>query len=210
MEYFVWYDESMQKSAAEKIGEAAAAYHVRFARAPHLVLVNSLDQTQVGGMVIRTEQTIQRNNFWLGVWVYPHRQGLVDALTATRVAVNAVSHRSRGQHTKKGNPMSDQVLSVYAAVNWGARLIGVVLAHRDATGVLFVDDVPVSDIYVSGHFSVLHGVDGRSHIVLTSFLRLVPTAPLGWGWGVATPGRTDSTAHSHAWRRGVGFVLAKI
>ncbi len=67
MEYFVWYDESAQKSAAEKIGEAAAAYHVRFARAPHLVLVNSADQTQVGDMVIRTEQTIQRNTFWLGV-----------------------------------------------------------------------------------------------------------------------------------------------
>lgn len=67
MDYFVWYDESVQKSAAEKIGEAAAAYYVRFARAPHLVLVHSADQAQVGGMVIRTEQIIERNTFWLGV-----------------------------------------------------------------------------------------------------------------------------------------------
>ena len=67
MEYFVWYDESTQKTAAEKIGEAVAAYHVRFARAPHLVLVHSADQAQVGDMLIRTGQNIQRNNFWLGV-----------------------------------------------------------------------------------------------------------------------------------------------
>jgi hypothetical protein len=80
---------------------------------------------------------------------------------------------------EKADPMSGRVLSVYAAVNWGARAIGVVLARRDAAGTLFVDDVCVSDIQTSGHFSVLHGVDGRSHVVLTSFLRLVPTAPLG-------------------------------
>jgi hypothetical protein len=67
MDYFVWYDESVQKTAAEKIGEAVAAYHVRFARAPQLVLVHSADQTLVGGVVIRAEQTVQRNNFWLGI-----------------------------------------------------------------------------------------------------------------------------------------------
>jgi hypothetical protein len=67
MDYFVWYDESTQKTATEKIGEAVAAYHVRFARAPLVVLVNSADQAQVGDLLIRTEQTVQRNNFWLGV-----------------------------------------------------------------------------------------------------------------------------------------------
>jgi hypothetical protein len=67
MDYFVWYDESSQKTAAEKIEEAIAAYRLRFARAPHLVLVHSADQAQVGDILIRTEQTVQRNNFWLGV-----------------------------------------------------------------------------------------------------------------------------------------------
>jgi len=62
---------------------------------------------------------------------------------------------------------------VYAAADWGARLIGAVLARRDATGTLFVDEVRISDVQVKGHFSVLHGSDGRSHVVLTSFLRLV-------------------------------------
>jgi hypothetical protein len=68
MDYFVWYDESPQKTAAEKIDEAMAAFHTRFARAPHLVLVHSADQTTVvGEMEIRTEPSVQRNNFWLGI-----------------------------------------------------------------------------------------------------------------------------------------------
>jgi hypothetical protein len=67
MDYFVWYDESPQKTAAQKIGEAIAAFQVRFARAPHLVLVHSADQTRVGEMEIRTEPSVQRNNFWLGI-----------------------------------------------------------------------------------------------------------------------------------------------
>ena len=67
MDYFVWYDENAQKTPAEKIHDASAAYHVRFAHAPQLVLVHSADQTYVGGLVIRTEQTVQRNNFWLGI-----------------------------------------------------------------------------------------------------------------------------------------------
>lgn len=67
MDYFVWYDENAQKTSAEKIHEASAVYQVRFAHAPQLVLVHSADQTQVGGMVIRTEQTVQPNTFWLGI-----------------------------------------------------------------------------------------------------------------------------------------------
>ena len=65
MEYFVWYDESTQKTAAEKIREATAAYIGRFAIAPNLVLVNSADQTDVGGMLVSTTHTVQRNSFWL-------------------------------------------------------------------------------------------------------------------------------------------------
>ncbi|NTU78525.1 MAG: hypothetical protein HGA45_03840 [Chloroflexales bacterium] len=67
MDYFVWYDENAQKTSTEKIHEAIAAYQARFARAPHLVLVHSAAQTQVGDIVIRTEQTVQPNNFWLGI-----------------------------------------------------------------------------------------------------------------------------------------------
>jgi hypothetical protein len=67
MDYFVWYDENAQKTSAEKIHDAMMAYQVRFARAPHLVLVNSADQAQVADMVICSEQTVQRNNFWLGI-----------------------------------------------------------------------------------------------------------------------------------------------
>lgn len=70
--------------------------------------------------------------------------------------------------------MPDKTLSVYESADWGARLAGAVHARRDAAGLLFVDDVRVEAIHVSGHFSVLDCADGRTRIVLTSFLRLVP------------------------------------
>jgi hypothetical protein len=63
--YFVWYDENAQKSATEKIQEAMAAYVGKFAIAPNLVLVNSIDLAEIGGMMVRSESNIQRNNFWL-------------------------------------------------------------------------------------------------------------------------------------------------
>lgn len=67
MNYLVWYDESAKKSAAEKIQEAIAAYAARFATAPNLVLVNSVDQVEVGGVLVRSERTVQPNNFWVGM-----------------------------------------------------------------------------------------------------------------------------------------------
>jgi hypothetical protein len=67
MHYLVWYDESAKKTAAEKIQEAIGAYVARFAVAPNLVLVNSADQAQVGGVLVRSERTVQPNNFWVGM-----------------------------------------------------------------------------------------------------------------------------------------------
>jgi hypothetical protein len=67
MHYLVWYDESAKKSASEKIQEAIAAYITRFAIAPNLVLVNSADQVAVDGVLIRSERTVQPNNFWVGM-----------------------------------------------------------------------------------------------------------------------------------------------
>jgi hypothetical protein len=67
MNYLVWYDESAKKSPAEKIQEAIGAYVARFATAPTLVLVNSVDQADVSGVLIRSERTVQPNNFWVGM-----------------------------------------------------------------------------------------------------------------------------------------------
>lgn len=68
MNYLVWYDENTKKSAAEKIQEAIAAYVARFTLAPTLVLVNTTDQqTAVAGVLIRSERTVQPNNFWVGM-----------------------------------------------------------------------------------------------------------------------------------------------
>lgn len=70
--------------------------------------------------------------------------------------------------------MSDTTLSVYETSDWWARLAGVAHVRYDARGTLLVNEVPVEAIRRSGHFSVLHCVDGSTSVVLTSFLRLVP------------------------------------
>lgn len=70
---------------------------------------------------------------------------------------------------------SGRTLSVYAAADWGARLAGTAIVRRGTDGAIYVDDILVTDVKVSGQFSILQASDGRSHVVLSSFLRLVPT-----------------------------------
>jgi hypothetical protein len=69
--------------------------------------------------------------------------------------------------------MQDSTLSVYEAADWGSKLAGVALVHKNDQGTLVIDEVLVDTIQVVGQFSVLNCVDGRSRVVLTSFLRLV-------------------------------------
>ncbi|WP_129675306.1 hypothetical protein [Candidatus Chloroploca sp. Khr17] len=71
--------------------------------------------------------------------------------------------------------MSDRTLSVYESAHWGSRLAGVALVRYDARGILLVNEVPVQTTRKSGHFTVLNCVDGSTSVVLSSFLRLVPT-----------------------------------
>ena len=65
MFYFVWYDDSSKKLAADKLQEAIVAYVERFKMHPTLVLVNSVDMLDLAGIVVRCERTVQPNNFWL-------------------------------------------------------------------------------------------------------------------------------------------------
>jgi len=58
---------AQKKSAAEKIQDAIAAYVARFTTTPTLVLVNTADQADVGGVLIRSERTVRPNNFWVGM-----------------------------------------------------------------------------------------------------------------------------------------------
>ncbi|MBX0328605.1 hypothetical protein K2Z83_13045 [Oscillochloris sp. ZM17-4] len=69
-------------------------------------------------------------------------------------------------------------LSIYEAADWGAKVAGAASARRDPQGALFIDEVPVETIQVSGMFSVLGCADGKNRVVLSSFLRLV-RAPSG-------------------------------
>ena len=72
MFFFVWYDDSSKKLAADKLQEAIVAYVERFKIPPALVLVNSVDMVELAGIVVRCERTVQPNNFWLGY------EGVVD------------------------------------------------------------------------------------------------------------------------------------
>ncbi|MEI7645930.1 MAG: hypothetical protein WCJ55_16805 [Chloroflexales bacterium] len=69
--------------------------------------------------------------------------------------------------------MQDRTLSVYEAADWGAKLSGAALVHKDPQGTLVIDGVLVETVQLVGQFSVLNCADGRARVVLTSFLRLV-------------------------------------
>jgi hypothetical protein len=66
MVYFVWYDDSSKKLAADKLREAIAAYVERFQARPTLVLANAADQLDATDVIVRYERTVQPNTFWLG------------------------------------------------------------------------------------------------------------------------------------------------
>jgi hypothetical protein len=66
MLFFVWYDDSPKKLAADKLQEAIVAYVERFKMRPSLVLVNTADMLELAGVVVRCERTVQPNTFWLG------------------------------------------------------------------------------------------------------------------------------------------------
>jgi hypothetical protein len=66
MLFLVWYDEDAKKPADGKIREAIAAYVRRFTTPPTLVLVNVADYAEVPGVRVRSERSIQPNNFWCG------------------------------------------------------------------------------------------------------------------------------------------------
>jgi hypothetical protein len=66
MLFFVWYDDSSKKLAADKLQEAIVAYVERFKMPPSLVLVNTADMLELAGVVVRCERTVQPNTFWLG------------------------------------------------------------------------------------------------------------------------------------------------
>lgn len=67
--YVMWFDDNPKKSVELKITEAIGAYVDRFRARPAEVLVNAGDLgqlAQVGGVPVRSEGYIRRNNFWVG------------------------------------------------------------------------------------------------------------------------------------------------
>lgn len=66
MLFLVWYDPDARRTVGEKIEDALAAYAKRFSTAPNLVLVNAADATELAGMEVRSERTVQPHHFWVG------------------------------------------------------------------------------------------------------------------------------------------------
>ncbi|MBC8161687.1 MAG: hypothetical protein H7Z42_10760 [Roseiflexaceae bacterium] len=64
--YYGWFDDNPKMTVEAKILDAIDAYVRRFHKRPNVVLVNESEITEVAGMIIRAEQFIRRNNFWVG------------------------------------------------------------------------------------------------------------------------------------------------
>lgn len=65
--YLGWFDDNPKKAATDKAWEAVAAYRAKFQHSPTVILVNEADRDiQIGGIVVRVEGYIRRNNFWVG------------------------------------------------------------------------------------------------------------------------------------------------
>ena len=71
MFWLIWYDDSVKKTAAQKIEAGCAAFRERFNRTPERVLVK--EQVEIPGMPIEVLPTIGQNCYWLGsvegVWL---------------------------------------------------------------------------------------------------------------------------------------------
>ncbi len=65
--YLGWFDDNPKKAATDKAWDAIHAYTDRFQHSPNVILVNEVDRDiQLGGIVVRVEGYIRRNNFWVG------------------------------------------------------------------------------------------------------------------------------------------------
>ncbi|NOK60170.1 MAG: hypothetical protein GFH27_549291n363 [Chloroflexi bacterium AL-W] len=67
MQFFMWYDDTPHKTAAEKIQAAVAAYVVRFTMNPELVLVNIVDFVAVAGLQVDHDRKVPPNTFWVRI-----------------------------------------------------------------------------------------------------------------------------------------------
>jgi hypothetical protein len=65
--YLGWFDDNAKKTATDKAKEAISAYSARFEHTPNVILVNAADlPIELGGIAVRAESYIRRNNFWVG------------------------------------------------------------------------------------------------------------------------------------------------
>jgi len=67
MHYLLWFDDTPRRTSADKIAAGIAAYRERFGTAPAVVLTHEDERVDVGGVEVRSEGYVRRNNFWIGI-----------------------------------------------------------------------------------------------------------------------------------------------
>ena len=65
--FLMWFDDSLKKATAVKVGEAIQAYVDRFKAQPNAVLMNAEELCEIKGMQVGSETYIRKNNYWIGV-----------------------------------------------------------------------------------------------------------------------------------------------
>lgn len=69
--YLGWFDDSAKRAIVSKVQDAIDAYVERFNYRPAVVLISAADKAaagveKVGGVPLRVESYIRKNNFWAG------------------------------------------------------------------------------------------------------------------------------------------------
>jgi hypothetical protein len=67
MLFLEWYEDSPKKPVAQRLTDAAAAYRVRFAAAPTLILVNAADAGSVlAGCEVKQDRRVRKDCYQVG------------------------------------------------------------------------------------------------------------------------------------------------
>jgi hypothetical protein len=70
-EGLLWFDNDSRRNLADKIGQAASRYQVRFGRKPTVCYLNVADLKgqvdEVKGIRLQAVSNVLRHHFWVGV-----------------------------------------------------------------------------------------------------------------------------------------------
>jgi len=70
-EGLLWFDNNSQRKLADKVGQAATRYQVRFGRRPTICYINEADldspHDEIKGIRLQPVSNVLRHHLWIGV-----------------------------------------------------------------------------------------------------------------------------------------------